>query len=306
MIMKKTRGFVTIATGDKRYYMLAANLLASYKRQSDHPLPFAIIAEEENEYTRLFDTTVIIDTPARSFMDKIKLPEYVPYDENIFIDADCLVYQDINFLFDYFDKGIGLFSAIGEELPLDSDEGWFKKENIGEFADQIAYVAHLHGGMYFIRKDKEKADLFIQTCKKIITQYSNYQFRIFEKPADEPVFALVMAVHHLPMVPYQPDIMCFYPSAVSFDADIRIQRALFEVPWYTGVINGKIVHWANFNTNKAVYRREVDRLVQNASKTSEKRINAQYHLLKMKEDIEDGMKGFKIAIYSKLKKKTNH
>lgn len=40
------KGFVTIATGQEWYYKLAVNLLHSYRRNTTHPFPFAIIATE--------------------------------------------------------------------------------------------------------------------------------------------------------------------------------------------------------------------------------------------------------------------
>ena len=65
-----TKGFITIATGDKQYYMIAANLLLSYRCFSESPCPFAIIADEENEYTALFDDVIITNEAKQSFLDK--------------------------------------------------------------------------------------------------------------------------------------------------------------------------------------------------------------------------------------------
>ena len=53
------RGFVTVVTGAERYYQMAVNLLNSYRFFAKEPLPFAIIAEEENEYTKQFDKTIL-------------------------------------------------------------------------------------------------------------------------------------------------------------------------------------------------------------------------------------------------------
>ena len=87
-----TKGFVTIATGSENYYRIAANLLASYRYFTKDPYPFAIICDRENKYTDLFDDVVIMNDPAptRSYMDKVYLPVYAPYDETIFIDSDVL------------------------------------------------------------------------------------------------------------------------------------------------------------------------------------------------------------------------
>ena len=45
-----THGFITIATGDVQYYKMSVNLLHSYRWFSKTPVPFAILADQENEY----------------------------------------------------------------------------------------------------------------------------------------------------------------------------------------------------------------------------------------------------------------
>ena len=42
-----TKGFVTIATGKEAYFILAYNLLNSYRKFTKEPLPFAIITDKE-------------------------------------------------------------------------------------------------------------------------------------------------------------------------------------------------------------------------------------------------------------------
>ena len=83
-----TKGFVTMATGDERYYKMAVNLLNSYRYFTKKPYKFAIISDQKNEYTDQFDDVVIIENAQKNYMDKIRLLEICPYDENIFIDAD--------------------------------------------------------------------------------------------------------------------------------------------------------------------------------------------------------------------------
>ena len=65
-IRRMTKGFVTLAVGDEKYYRLAANLLLSYRYHSNNPQPFAIIADRENSYTALFDKGVMMSNPYRS------------------------------------------------------------------------------------------------------------------------------------------------------------------------------------------------------------------------------------------------
>ena len=112
-----TRGFVTIATGDEQYYRIAANLLRSYRFFSASPMPFALICDRENEYSAEFDHTIILKDPVFSYLDKLRLPECIPYDETIFIDSDCLAYRDLNEFWDAFKKAHD-FSAFGRTTQL--------------------------------------------------------------------------------------------------------------------------------------------------------------------------------------------
>ena len=95
----RMKGFVTIATGDEKYYKLAFNLLRSYKLRAvgENILPFAIICDRKNKYTEYFDDIIILPETetTRSFMDKLFLYRYTPYEETLFVDADSYlqVYQ---------------------------------------------------------------------------------------------------------------------------------------------------------------------------------------------------------------------
>ena len=90
------RGFVTIATGKTHYYKIAKNLLDSYRLNTGGKYPFAIICDRENEYTAAFDKVVLLKSPSHSYLDKLRLFDCLPWEETIFIDADCLVYGDID------------------------------------------------------------------------------------------------------------------------------------------------------------------------------------------------------------------
>ena len=134
-----TRGMITISTGDVHYYRIAANLLLSYRIFSDNPLPFAIIAEEENEYTALFDKVIITKEAKRSFTDKFLLLKLCPFDETIFFDADCLAYGDLNNYWQLF-EGATDFSALGQNFDLSDNNGaWYDLNGIGKYADLITY-----------------------------------------------------------------------------------------------------------------------------------------------------------------------
>ena len=55
--MKK--GFITIATGSKKYYEMAKILVRSYKLSTKDPMPFAIITDTKDEKFSEFDDVVV-------------------------------------------------------------------------------------------------------------------------------------------------------------------------------------------------------------------------------------------------------
>lgn len=114
------KGFVTVATGNTMYYIMARNLLLSYRHFATDPLPFAIICDRTNRYTDCFDDVILLRDPTRSYNDKLLLPSLVPYDQTIFVDADCLAYRDLNDMWTIF----ALACAVLGYAPADNYFPW--------------------------------------------------------------------------------------------------------------------------------------------------------------------------------------
>ncbi|MBR5774496.1 MAG: hypothetical protein IKY44_06570 [Clostridia bacterium] len=267
MANEKTRGFVTIATGHDRYYTLALNLLNSYRLNSKDPLPFAIISDRENDITKAFDKVVITPTPHNSYMDKILIGKYLPFDETIFIDADCLAYSDLNVLFDIFGEADD-FCCLGRTLPLtEQTDGWFSLSSFPESdggnpdiidretaSKTLSYAVGMHGGMYYVRNSEPSQRVF-QDALKIADTYSSYKFCLFEKPADEPILALAMAMNNCKPIPFESfGITCFW-----IDSNVKLNM-------YKGIAKKKdgteipLMHWGNYNTKAPVYKKQVDQM----------------------------------------------
>ena len=250
--MELTKGFVTIATGKEQYYKIAQNLLRSYRYTTKSPLPFAILCEEENEYTKDFDVVKIYPKATRSYLDKVEMFELLPFDINIFIDADCLCFRDINRLFDIFEDADD-FCCYGRVLPLDDKTGWFEYENLSEdLQKQIDYVVGLHGGIYYMRKTQKCRSVF-ETAKKFTENYSEYKFKgNFDSPGDEPVVALSMAVNKCKPISFNHhSIICYWEHENNIKLDIKNSIA---TPKDIGE-NYDIVHWGTRFTNSIPYKK---------------------------------------------------
>lgn len=138
MKKQQRKGFVTIATGQERYYKLARNLLHSYRLFAKDPFPFAIISDRENEYTSEFDKVIVISDASNSYNDKLKLFRELPFEETIFIDADSLAYGDLNTWWDIFCDA-GDFSLFGYAWrDLNCGRGWFIPSGMKQYGTDIS------------------------------------------------------------------------------------------------------------------------------------------------------------------------
>ena len=250
-----TKGFITIATGKEEYYVLAHNLLRSYRYFCKQPLPFAILADRENAYTAEFDDCIIFpDGASNSYLDKLRLAEFAPYDVTIFIDADCLAYGDLNILFEHF-KEADDFSCFGRVLPLDDKTGWFEHDNLGSLQQQVCYVVGLHGGIYYMRRGDMVQKVF-EDARHFIPDYASFKFKgKFDTPGDEPLVALSMAVNNSHPIPFiREAICCYWEHVGQMHIDITKGEAKVTAePAYNTIL----LHWGTRYTRELEYKKQV-------------------------------------------------
>lgn len=252
-------GFFTLAVGAERYYKLAANLLTSFRKNGNSNAPFAIVCDKENDYTAKFDKVVILPQATCSYMDKIQMLNHLPYDKNVFIDADCLIYNDVSLLLDNCIKGV---TCYGWDHPLEEKrKGWFEPENLGILKDRVKFRISTHGGIMFICRDETTAQIY-EDCQYISAHYSEFKFDMFVKPADEPVIATAMAANGCKPINRSAhyDVYGFYPTFKECRMNIARKELSYTFDGQKWVNDVKILHWQNHYTRMALYMREMDRL----------------------------------------------
>lgn len=254
-----TRGFITIATGKEMYFQFADNLLRSYKLYCDDPYPFAILCDQENEYTAAFDHVIVFEKTAHPYFDKFELLKRSPFDETIFIDSDCLAYADLNQYWDYFAKADD-FSAAGTNYPIDSDRGLFQAEEIGIFQNRVAWKPDIHGGLYFIRKGPV-CDAIYRDCQYIIQNYAQFKWPDFCAPyADEPILCLAMAANGCRAMEADPANYGIPWEVTEMDLDMFTGLCQYATEWHPRVSQGRMIHWSVRYCKKPLYRFEVEKL----------------------------------------------
>lgn len=254
-----TRGFITLATGKDLYYQLARNLLLSYRLYTQNPMRFAIMCDRENEYTALFDDVVRLEHPLNSYWDKFELLVRSPYDETIFIDADCLAYADLNEYWDYF-AGADDFTGCGTNYPIDSEKGLFQADQLGKYTGLVHWKPDICGGLYFIRRGPG-CDALYQECQWISQHYDEFHWPDFCAPkADETVLCLAMAVHGMHAMIADP---CNYGhpwEASEMEHDIFTGYCQYATEWHPRVSQGRLVHFGTRYCLLASYLFEVEKL----------------------------------------------
>ena len=255
--MEPKKGFITIATGKEEYYELAVNLLHTYRLFCNDPLPFAILSDRENKYTEEFDDVIILENATNSYLDKLRLADYCPYDTTIFIDSDCLAYGNLNTLFHYFETADDM-SCFGRVLPLDDKTGWFEYDNLGDLKSKVTYCVGLHGGIYYMR-NTTKCKAVFDSARKLVQQYENFKFKgKFSTPGDEPLIALAMAVNRCKPVPFRIDAICCYWEYMDcMKIDISKAKASVKKEINKDTI---LLHWGTRYTRSLKYKREVQLL----------------------------------------------
>lgn len=214
------------------------------------------MCDEENEYTALFDDVIVLENAQRNYFDKFELLVRSPYDETVFIDSDCLAYTDLNYFWEYF-KDSDDFSAGGYNFPIESQDGLFWEDAIGEYKGRVFWKPAIHGGLFYIRKGK--------TCEAIYAEYKNimahYQeYRWPDNCVDEPVFGLAMAAQGCKATDEEPENYLIPWWSTSLKCDIFTGICSGYVTDGPFVKQGRMIHWSVRYCKKPLYRFEVEKL----------------------------------------------
>ena len=119
------RGYLTLAAGSSRYLEMAVDMALSLREQTKYPV--GLVCDESiaqiatSTYPNVFDTLSILGTEFRRGRAlKYGLADACPWDEAIFVDADCLVLGTLDHAFDALQHTPMAF--LGELLTKNENE----------------------------------------------------------------------------------------------------------------------------------------------------------------------------------------
>ena len=263
--MNSDIGFITIAIGEY-YRYLALNLVKTYRINGGKTYPFAVVSDVDTpELREHFDEVIVEENVLDDgYLYKLKLPDYTPFEKTIFVDADCLVINKIEWYWDLF-NGVE-FGVFGRNTPVDSDEpfNFFEVEKaVDEFG--ITNLPRFNGGIYYFTENQQSLNIF-RTALELTSRYDELRMPRFtnikagvKKMGDEPLFALSMAVHGVKAVEDESKTGMWNINGCKY-FQIHLGKRVCRYKKYDTEVTPSLVHFGTDNTKRYHYMKEALRL----------------------------------------------
>jgi len=120
-----TRGYLTMAVRKARYLEMAVDMALSLREHTRHPISLAADRElgalARKSYASVFDSVELVEDRflvGRAF--KYGTAAATPYDETIFVDADCVVLGSLDGLWPVLETAD--MAMVGQQLTIADDQ----------------------------------------------------------------------------------------------------------------------------------------------------------------------------------------
>lgn len=229
------QGYITLATGPREYLEMAINLMLSLKH-NDPKRETCIVLDEgtclPDEFKPFVDHVVHLRA-AEGFhgcLNKLRLHTISPFEESMFVDADCLLVKDD------MDRHWSKFQTNGFNIAGGKvTEGKWYNFDIHEVIKkiEIPYMVKMNSGVFYFRKGKE-TNAFFNTTHSLVSKHKNLLGSLHRNQlqlADEPFIGAALGVHLLTPISYNPEegsimITTVNASKAKFDPIKRVSSIL--------------------------------------------------------------------------------
>jgi len=203
------QGYLTLATGRPLYFEAAVNLALSVKL-NDPSRPISLLCDDASkvnfDYKKYFDQ--LIELPPhklyRGCGDKIRMPLYTPYEETMFVDADCVIAKpDMD---RHWEKMAAIFFGMpGGKITTGY---WYGKSIENMMASQnVPHIVQMNSGVFYFRQCKELIQLIDEAMALAESGPAEMQIEHrgqTQQLADEPIWGVLMAKNNIEPIQYQP------------------------------------------------------------------------------------------------------
>ena len=239
-------GFITIAYGDSKYIRMG-KILARSIRLNSPDAKLAVVTDcDDEEINTLFDhvITINLDWPS-GVAQKLYLDQYTPFDESIFIDSDCIVYKNLDLIWDYYsqlcDFGIKGYSY------LTAEDRHYSIEDLAACLQQLNLrrMASFNSGVIYFNKSQNAQDVFA-SARDIYHQREDLTLMEFKNAPvnDEPIFALAMEIHNVEILPWDNAcVMGTYSGDVKYKNQINVLKKKGQYIKNNVLLDPMIIHF---------------------------------------------------------------
>ena len=222
-----TQGYLTLATGDRQFFDAVVNLALSVQL-NDPSRPISLVCDDAGKLTerekQCFDRIIVAlpGTLGVGCTGKLDLLDFLPYEETVFLDSDCLIVKkDMDRHWNLLQTQY--FNVAGAKI---TDGSWYNFE-VADVCSSLGldYMVHMNSGVMYFRKGRELdrfqavvQDLRENAHKSLFVQHRDMNDQI----ADEPIWSAAMAKQGLFPVEYCADedwlmVTTYMSRQVSFD-----------------------------------------------------------------------------------------
>jgi hypothetical protein len=246
-----------LAYGADRYIEWAKALARSLTLHSPD-VPRAVITDApDSELRALFQIVVPLNRDIGvGNRQKVYLDKYTPFRETLFIDSDSLVIRSIDEVWKYFEHvSFGIPGAValrrGDRDPKIDVDFILDRYNLDE-------IPKFNSGLIYFDSSEESSSIF-EAARDLLSRYEELRFSRSERPFDEPLFAVSMAIHGVSLVQDQGKTMRT-PTGMRGRMKIDVRRGICVFKKYGDIVEPAVAHFAGRATHSFEYRRECFRL----------------------------------------------
>ena len=257
MATAASQGYITIAAEHQRYLDMAVVLALSLKI-SDPGRPICLLYDDHVELPpqsdRIFDHLVKLepDPDYRGCMHKLRLYDWTPFAQTMFIDADCLL---VKAQIDTYWSACASRGFAAPGLPRSS--GRWLGFNVEELCRRFEcpYLVVLNSGAFYFEKGKLGSSLF-EEARRLYARRRD-ELRRYHRGqagqyADEPFFGVAMGRLGLEPIAEDPQAgpwMLTTWRARGLDFDLEAGRSVAQTPawhWLPATVRYVPRSWVTF------------------------------------------------------------
>jgi len=233
---KETEGYVLVGIGED-YVNLCKNLIQTLRLNGDNRDVFVLTEPTDDALTRSART----EFERFGTIPKITLDTYLPFDHNIFLDADSLCSANTDHVWEWVKSDDQFIKQVGTE---ERNSKYFPMDAIHRYEEELGFsIPKVHGGFIYLNKNTLNVDFFKWMREEA---FPNYRKILHSTPLsykrsrpDQEIFSLahgkfglkVWEIWDHPIITITRDVRTFPANYVHFgDRGVNRDGPHFDTP----------------------------------------------------------------------------